>query len=63
MATVWPEPFNFFKTPPEQKTSATFSFDEDGVLDAISWMIDRLFEIKDVRKKCGLCFLLAYKFN
>ena len=45
--TVWPEPFNFFKTPEEQKTSAFFSFDEDGVVDAIAWMNDRLFEEKD----------------
>ena len=45
--TVWPEPFNFFKTPEEQKTSAFFSFDEDGVVDAVAWMNDRLFEDKD----------------
>lgn len=44
--TVWPEPFNFFKTPAEQKTSALFSFDEDGVVDAVAWMNDRLFEDK-----------------
>ena len=25
--TVWPEPFNFFKTPEEDKISALFSFD------------------------------------
>lgn len=46
-ATVWPEPFNFFKTPPEQKTSAFFDFSEDGVMDAIGWMNDRLFEDKE----------------
>lgn len=45
--TVWPEPFNFFKTPEEQKTSTCFTFDEDGVLDAVAWMNDRLFEDKD----------------
>ena len=45
--TVWPEPFNFFKTPAEEKESAEFSFDEDGVSDAVSWMNDRLFEEKD----------------
>lgn len=45
--TVWPEPFNFFKTPQEQKSSALFSFDEDGVTDAVAWMNDRLFEDKD----------------
>lgn len=46
-ATVWPEPFNFFKTPAEEKESAEFSFDEDGVSDAVAWMNDRLFEEKD----------------
>lgn len=45
--TVWPEPFNFFMTPAEEKESAEFSFDEDGVLDAVTWMNDRLFEEKD----------------
>ncbi len=45
--TVWPEPFNFFKTPEEEKKSALFSFDEDGVMDAVAWMNDRLFEDKD----------------
>ncbi len=45
--TVWPEPFNFVKTPEEQKTSAYFSFDEDGVTDAVAWMNDRLFEEKE----------------
>ena len=33
--TVWPEPFNFFKTPEEEKEVQEFSFDEDGVVDAI----------------------------
>lgn len=45
--TVWPEPFNFYKTPAEEKESAEFSFDEDGVSDAVAWMNDRLFEEKD----------------
>lgn len=45
--TVWPEPFNYLKTPDEKKTSACFSFDEDGVTDAVAWMNDRLFAEKD----------------
>jgi len=45
--TVWPEPFNFVKTPEAEKRSALFSFDEDGVVDAVAWMNDRLFEEKD----------------
>ncbi len=44
--TVWPEPFNFFSTPEGQKKSATFDFSEDGVLDSVAWMNDRLFEDK-----------------
>lgn len=42
--TVWPEPFNYFTTPEEQKQTAEFSFDEDGVVDAVAWMNDRYFE-------------------
>ena len=42
--TVWPEPFNFFTTPAEQKQTEEFSFDEDGVTDAVAWMNDRYFE-------------------
>ncbi len=45
--TVWPEPFNFFKTPEEQKTSACFEFEEEGVVNAVEWMNDRFLEEKD----------------
>ena len=45
--TVWPEPFNFFKTPDSEKEVQEFLFEEDGVVDAIAWMNDRLFEEKD----------------
>ncbi|MBE5883995.1 MAG: hypothetical protein E7291_06220 [Lachnospiraceae bacterium] len=45
--TVWPEPFNFVTTPEEQKKSEFFSFDEDGVMDAVAWMNDRLFQDKE----------------
>lgn len=51
--TVWPEPFNFFTTPAEQKESAEFSFDEDGVRDAVAWMNDRLFEEKEKWDRAG----------
>ena len=47
LVTVWPEPFNFFTTPEDQKARQAFSFDEDGVVDAISWMNDLLFEQKE----------------
>ena len=45
--TVWPEPFNYFNTRSEDKTENFFSFDEDGILDAIRWMNQRLFEDKE----------------
>ena len=45
--TVWPEPFNYFMTPESEKESKVFDFNEDGVVDAVAWMNDRLFEEKD----------------
>jgi len=45
--TIWPEPFNFFTTPAEEKSCEYFSFDEDGIVDAIGWMNNKLFEEKD----------------
>jgi hypothetical protein len=45
--TVWPEPFNFFKTPESEKTVSFFDFSDDGVTDAVGWMNDRLFEDKE----------------
>ena len=47
LVTIWPEPFNFFKTPEEEKESIMLDFSEDGVIDAVAWMNDRLFEEKD----------------
>lgn len=47
LVTVWPEPFNFFQTPVEEKTSREFAFHEDGIVDAIAWMNDLLFQQKD----------------
>lgn len=40
--TVWPEPFNFFRTPEEEKETKEFAFEEDGVADAVAWMNERL---------------------
>ena len=51
--TVWPEPFNYFNTKPENKTESFFSFDEDGILDAIRWMNQRLFEDKEKWERAG----------
>lgn len=45
--TIWPEPFNFYTTPEEQKTCRLFPFDEDGVSDGVAWMNDCLFAEKE----------------
>ena len=47
LATVWPEPYNYVSTPEEKKKRAEFSFDEDGITDAVAWMNDRLFEDRE----------------
>ena len=47
LVTVWPEPFNYANTPEEEKTREYFSFDEDGVVDAVAWMNNLLFEQKE----------------
>lgn len=46
-AVVWPEPYNYVTTPEEKKRRAEFSFDEDGITDAVAWMNDRLFEDRE----------------
>ena len=46
--TVWPEPFNFFKTPDEKKQSAVFSFAETGVVEAVAWMNERFEKDHDL---------------
>lgn len=45
--TVWPEPYNFVTTPETEKKSRDFSFDGDGMDDAVAWMNDALFELKE----------------
>ena len=35
---VWGEPYGFDATPEEQKISSLFSFDEEGLHQAIDWM-------------------------
>lgn len=53
LCTVWPEPFNFFSTPDDKKESAEFLFEEDGIVDAVAWMNDRLFEEKEKWEHAG----------
>ena len=47
LVTVWPEPYNYANTPEEEKQRNQFTFDNDGIVDAVAWMNDRLFEEKD----------------
>lgn len=42
--TVWPEPFNYWKTPEDQKEREVFPFTEEGVVAAVEWMNERLRE-------------------
>ena len=51
--TVWPEPFNFRKTPEEQKRSEFFAFAEDGVLEAVDWMNDQYAQDKERYERAG----------
>lgn len=53
LCTIWPEPFNFHTTPEEQKERKEFSFDRDGVEDAVAWMNDRLFARHDEFEKAS----------
>lgn len=47
LCTIWPEPFNYHTTPDELKETKEFSFDRDGVEDAVAWMNDELFKNKE----------------
>ncbi len=51
--TIWPEPFNFFKTPDEEKESAEFPFAEEGIVEAVAWMNGRLSEEKGKWEHAG----------
>lgn len=51
--TIWPEPFNYFQTPENEKETQEFLFEEDGVRDAVDWMNNRLFEGKEKWEHAG----------
>jgi len=51
--TVWPEPFNYFKTPEAEKETAYFPFEEAGIVEAVAWMNDRLTEEKGRWEQAG----------
>lgn len=37
-AVIWPEPLNYENTPEEKKHSRDFSFDQDGLWEAVAWL-------------------------
>lgn len=43
--TAYPGPFNFVKTPKEYMISEFFSFDEDGIMDAIDFLNENYDEV------------------
>lgn len=45
-AYVWSEPFGFDSTPDDQKHSALFSFDEEGLAQAIDWMNEQYESVR-----------------
>lgn len=53
---IWPEPFNYSKTPEAKKQRQELSFDEDGVMTAADWLNEQyesqkqLWELSLARK-------------
>lgn len=43
-AVCWPEPFNYEKTPEEQKVRERFTFDEEGLVRIADWLNERYQE-------------------
>lgn len=37
-AVIWPEPMNFEHTPDEKKHGRDFSFDQEGLQQAVAWL-------------------------
>ena len=44
---VWPEPFNFIKTPEEEKEYAEFEVSEEGIEGAVRWMNREWIEARE----------------
>ena len=53
LCTVWPEPFSYSRTADEEKAREELGFDEDGIVEAIAWMNDRLISEKDRWEHAG----------
>ncbi|MBP5198769.1 MAG: hypothetical protein J6033_06945 [Lachnospiraceae bacterium] len=52
-ATIWPEPFNYIKTPDEKKTVEYFSFNEEGVVASIAWMNEMYAKDEELYKNAA----------
>lgn len=38
LTTIWPEPYNFEKTPAEKKHTREFPFETEGIWRAVEWL-------------------------
>lgn len=43
--TIWPEPYNFEKTPIEKKQTMEFEYSEQGIQKAVEWL-DEQYELQ-----------------
>lgn len=59
IATIWPEPFCFEKTPEEQKESKEFDLTVEGRDEAIDWLNERYVARKDEWDKAMTSFYHA----
>lgn len=46
--TIWPEPYNFIKTPESKKQHMDFTFDPDGLEKAVDWMNEQYEQQKEL---------------
>ena len=44
--TIWPEPYNFLKTPEEKKQSKQFPLTIDGRNEAVAWMNEQYESVR-----------------
>ena len=51
---IWPQPFNFEKTAPEEKAEAFFPFSEEGRQAAVRWLNEQYEAGRSRWEKAGL---------
>lgn len=47
LATVWPEPFCFEKTPEDKKDAKRFSYSEEGLDEVYQWLCEKYEQEKE----------------